>query len=1033
MWAGVALASTATAASFEGVGDLSGGGFFSEALDVSDDGTTVVGRSASSSGDEAFRWQAGTLTGLGDLPGSPFASVAYGVSADGSIVVGEGSVSSLEVHGFRWQGGAFTDLGAAPLASALDVSADGQTAVGIRGVGPLSNLELEAARWVGTSLSGLGDLPGGTFLSAANAVSADGAIVVGESDGGGSAGNEGFRWEAGTLTALRSLAPGFQTLVARGLSGDGTVIVGDEDDPVTGLQAFRMVGSSVTLLPNLQSAQGASGDGSLVVGRSGSGTLARAARWNAADGTEAIADVLRDVYHIAAADGWTLQEAVAVSSDGQVIVGNGINPQGDPEGWIAVLTAGCSDGLDNDGDGFTDTADPGCSDASDLTENDAALPCDDFVDNDGDGAVDLFDGGCSSVFDTTETDPSRICDDGLDNDGDGGVDGLDAGCDDALDTSEQSASLLCDDAVDNDADGPIDFPADPGCGTPTDPTEERRAGEPRGAARTTESESGFAGPLFPGDAFGSALAVLGDLDGDGLRSLASGAPQPGGALPGEVWILELDALGSTDNALRVGSGLGGFSGALEADDRFGSALAWLGDLEGDGFMELAIGAPGDDDGGTDRGAVWIVSLAADGTVVGERKISDTVGGFGGTLGDAVAFGGALARIDDLDGNGVPELAVGVPGDADGGLFGVGAAWILFFDTSGNVTSEQKISATQGGFSGALENFDLFGSALTSPGDVDGDGNDDLAVGAPRDGDGGFARGAVWLLFLDVDGSVLGHQKLSDTEGDFLGILPDQGLFGSALAGAGDLDADGVPDLLVGNPEDGSGRLWSLLLGADGRVDDEVETAAGIGVPPSAVAAGDRFANALAFDPSEVPPAWNALVGAPGSDVAGPEKGAFFRIPLDAARCGNATVDFAEACDDGNTTGFDGCSASCGWQDLVKLQGVAVGGSVEVSVSGVAVMVTTSPGQTAVAVLSALAAAIGSEPTLASQGVTASVLGGVLVIEGGPVDSVTLLDAGLSEPAVPVPSSGPLLHVVLVGGLLAAAGFQARRRGAGKTR
>jgi probable HAF family extracellular repeat protein len=76
-------------ASFQGLGDLPGGSFYSRAYSVSSDGSVVVGSSESASGWEAFRWTSGSgMSGLGDLPGGCFGSWAYGVSSDGSVIVG---------------------------------------------------------------------------------------------------------------------------------------------------------------------------------------------------------------------------------------------------------------------------------------------------------------------------------------------------------------------------------------------------------------------------------------------------------------------------------------------------------------------------------------------------------------------------------------------------------------------------------------------------------------------------------------------------------------------------------------------------------------------------------------------------------------------------------------------------------------------------------------------------------------------------------------------------------------------------------
>ncbi len=108
---------------------------------------------------------------------------------------------------------------------------------------------------------------------------------------------------------------------------------------------------------------------------------------------------------------------------------------------IALAQAGqgpqrdCRDGLDNDGDGFSDLNDPGCASKRDRSELGAG-PCDDGLDNDDDGTTDSGDPGCSSLTDTSELGASA-CDDGADNDGDGDTDfAQDAGCDRLTDATE---------------------------------------------------------------------------------------------------------------------------------------------------------------------------------------------------------------------------------------------------------------------------------------------------------------------------------------------------------------------------------------------------------------------------------------------------------------------------------------------------------------------------------------------------------------------------------------------------------------------
>ena len=130
---------------------------------------------------------------------------------------------------------------------------------------------------------------------------------------------------------------------------------------------------------------------------------------------------------------------------------------------------------------------------------------------------------------------------------------------------------------------------------------------------------------------------------------------------------------------KISDTAGNFLGILDNGDRFG-AVASLGDLDGNGpsVLALAVGAPLDDDGGFNRGAVWILFLNTNGTVNSHQKISSTAGG-GPLLGNRDNFGNRVAALGDLDGDGVGDLAVGAPFDDDGGGPNRGAVWILFLD------------------------------------------------------------------------------------------------------------------------------------------------------------------------------------------------------------------------------------------------------------------------------------------------------------------------------------------------------------------
>jgi hypothetical protein len=342
--------------------------------------------------------------------------------------------------------------------------------------------------------------------------------------------------------------------------------------------------------------------------------------------------------------------------------------------------------------------------------------------------------------------------------------------------------------------------------------------------KISDTQGGFNGVLDDRDDFGWSMASLGDLDGDGVGDLAVGAPadDDGGgqfANRGAVWVLFLNPNGTVKSHQKISDTEGGFTGILDDGDRFGQSVAWLGDLDGDGVGDLAVGAINDDDGGSNRGAVWVLFLNPNGTVKSHQKISDIEGGFDGILGDVDQFGASAASLGDLDGDGVGDLAVGAPADDDGGG-NRGAVWVLFLKPDGTVKSHQKISHTEGGFDGILDDFDVFGVSVASLGDLDGDGVGDLAAGAYWDDDGGENRGAVWVLHLNIDGTVKSHQKISDIEGGFTGVLDDHDYFGWSVASLGDFDGDRVGDLAVGAPRDDDGgvgesaehgAVWLLFL------------------------------------------------------------------------------------------------------------------------------------------------------------------------------------------------------------------------------
>lgn len=406
---------------FSGLGDLDGGPFWSEVLDISADASTVVGSSESTEGLQAYRWTnpasgGAGMQGLGDLPSGPFSSIGWGVSSDGGVIVGIGQVDVSSFEAFRWTdpaagGSGMVSLGDLPggpvFGGAVGASADGSVAVGW---GTTESGLAQAFRWTDPSQGGngmvaLGLMTAGTF-SRATAVNPDGSIVIGR--GNSANGNEGFRWtdpaQGGAgMVGLGDLTGGSFRSNSNDLSDDGSVIVGAGFSN-TGVEAYRWSDPAVGgagmvalgLVPGFgaSEAYAVSADGNVIVGAVLNFPQSRAMYWTdpTAGGTGMVRlhDLLVNEFGLNLT-GWTLNVAKGISADGRTIVGNGVNPSGAEEGWIAHLGSACAGDLDGDGD--TDLGDLGIllADFGCGTPGGPPPPCP--GDLDGDGDTDLGDLG----------------------------------------------------------------------------------------------------------------------------------------------------------------------------------------------------------------------------------------------------------------------------------------------------------------------------------------------------------------------------------------------------------------------------------------------------------------------------------------------------------------------------------------------------------------------------------------------------------------------------------------------------------------
>ena len=335
---------------------------------------------------------------------------------------------------------------------------------------------------------------------------------------------------------------------------------------------------------------------------------------------------------------------------------------------------------------------------------------------------------------------------------------------------------------------------------------------------------------------------------------------------------------------------------LGSSDVFGLSVVALGDVDGDGITDLAVGARIDNSStvGIISESVYVLFLNVNGTVKSSVRIDigiNLVSLFGTNPG----FGSSLAAMGDLDGDGVPDLAVGAHRDDTGGLHR-GAVHVLFLKSDGTVKSSTKIASGMNG-GPVLAAHDRFGASVTSMGDLNGDRVTDLVVGAFADDTGGTDRGAVHVLFMNPNGTVQSSVKIASglNSGP---TLADGDFFGFSVTSIGDWDADGVTDLAVGALKDDTGgtnrgAVHLLMMNANGTVKSHSKLASGINGSPT-LDNDDLFGSSVAW--YDLEGYGNLVVGARRDDTGGTDRGAVYVLHF------KALTDFGDAPDTGTGTG-----------------------------------------------------------------------------------------------------------------------------------